>query len=168
MKQKEEIIKEFERIRDIPYSIALSPEEQSNDCLGKSIMLFEIFRDYGYEVRYRVCKIKWSTLNLPDEITSLPHNDECSHAYLEVKIGGFWKIIDPTWDKGLGKIFHINEWDGESDNEIAIPCLECLSPEDSANHVKNITTREAIIADLNESGQFYNALNNWLENCRNI
>jgi len=166
--QKDNIIKEFEMVRDIPYRIALTLEEQSDDCLGKAMMLFEILRNRGYEARYRVCKIRWSSLNLPEEITSLPHNDDCSHAYLEVKIGGVWKIIDPTWDKGLAKIFHINEWDGESDNEVAIPCLECLSPEDSERHIKNITTREAIIADLNESGEFYKAFNNWLEKYRNI
>jgi len=164
--EKEEIIKEFEKIRDIPYRIALSPEESSDDCLGKANRLFNVLKKYGYEVRYRICKIKWSTISLPKEIAALPHSDDCSHAYLEVNIEGEWKIIDPTWDKGLKNIFHVNEWDGKSDNELAIASLGYLSPEESINHIKNITTREAILSDLNESAEFYRALNNWLEKCR--
>jgi len=162
----DEIIKEFEKVRDIPYRIALFTDEPSNDCLGKAMILFEIFKKYGYEVRYRVCKIRWSDLNLPDEITIFPHDDNCSHTYLEVKIEEDWKIIDPTWDKRLKNIFYINEWDGKSSNEIAIPCLERLSPEESLEHIKNITTKEAILSDIKENYQFYKALNEWLEKRR--
>lgn len=160
------IIEEFEKIRDIPYRIALSPDEISDDCLGKAKRLLEIFNKYGYEARYRVCKIRWSSLNLPKEIANLPHSDGCSHTYLEVFIGDKWVIVDPTWDKGLKAIFHINEWDGKSDNEIAIIPLETLSPEESSEHIRNITTRETIIADLEESGKFYEAFNNWLDKIR--
>jgi hypothetical protein len=164
--QNEDIIKEFQKIRDIPFRIALSPGESSDDCLGKADRLFKIFKDYGYAVRYRVCKIKWSTLNLPEEVTKMPHDDNCSHTYLEVKIDGQWKIIDVTWDSGLKNFFPVNEWDDKPDNKLAIPCLECLSPEESLEYIKRITTNEAIIADLEENGQFYKAMNEWLEKCR--
>jgi len=156
--------KEFEKVRDIPYRIALSPDEVSDDCLGKAQKLFKILEESGYEVRYRLCKIRWSTMDLPKEVDEKPHDDDCSHAYLEVRIDGQWKLIDATWDRGLGKIFHINEWGEEQ--EMAIPCLERMSPEESVEHIKHITTREGIIADLEESGEFYRALNDWLEKCR--
>ena len=157
------IIKEFEKVRDIPYRIALLLDEPSGDCLGKAQLLFKIFEKYGYKVRYRICKIKWSSLNLPDEITKIPHDDNCSHAYLEVKINEDWKIIDPTWDKGLKNLFPINEWDGKSGTKLAIPSAETLTPEASLEHLKYITTLEGIESDLKENGKFYKALNEWLE-----
>jgi len=166
MKNKD-IKKEFERVRDIPYRIAMSPDEPSDDCLGKAQRLFEIFEDYGYEVRYRVCKIKWSSLDLPQEVTQMPHDDDCSHTYLEVKIGEQWKVVDATWDSQLKRFFPINEWGEEKDDEIAIPCLGCMSPQKSVEHIERITTKEAILSDLEESGEFYHALNEWLEKCRN-
>jgi len=160
------IIKEFEKVRDIPYRIALSPSETSNDCLGKANLLFKIFEKYGYKVRYRICKIKWINLNLPNEITKIPHDDNCSHAYLEVEIDEDWKIIDPTWDKGLKNIFLINEWDGKSNTKLAIPSIETLTPEESLKHLKYITTLEGIESDLKENGEFYKAFNDWLEMLR--
>ncbi|MDD3190544.1 MAG: hypothetical protein PHI66_02525 [Candidatus Pacebacteria bacterium] len=160
------IKKEFEKIRDIPYKIALFPDEPSDDCLGKAQGLFKIFEDYGYEVRYRVCKIKWSSLDLPQEVTQMPHDDNCSHTYLEVKINGQWRIVDATWDIGLKEFFPINEWDDKKDNEIAFPCFDCMSPRESEEHIKYITTKKAILLDIEESGKFYHALNEWLEKCR--
>lgn len=157
------IIKEFEKIRDIPYRIALLPNEPSCDCLGKAQLLFKIFKKYRYEVRYRICKIKWSSLILPDEITKIPHDDNCSHTYLEVKIGEDWKNIDPTWDKGLKKLFPINEWDGKSDTKLAIPPIEILTPEESSRYLKYITTPRGIESDLKKNSKFYRAINEWLE-----
>lgn len=156
------IVKEFEKIRDIPYRIPLSLEEVDECCTGKAKTFFEILNKAGYEVRYRICMFKWSDLNLPKEIQGIPHDDDCSHTYLEIKINGQWKIIDPTWDKGLKNIFHINEWDGKSDTEISLSANKILSPEESSEYLENILKPEAIIRDLKTSGEFYKAFNEWL------
>ena len=132
--ENRDIVKEFKKIRDIPFRIALSPRESADDCLGKAERLFKVFKKYRFEVRYRVCMIKWSTLNFPKEVTKMPHDDNCSHTYLEVKTNGKWKIIDATWDKGLKNLFPINEWGGKSDNKVAIPCFKILSPEESSEY----------------------------------
>lgn len=154
---------EFEKVRDIPYRIPLSLEEQDDCCSGKAEKLFRVLKGHGYEVRYRLCTFRWSDLNLPKEILEIPHDDESSHTYLEIKVDGRWKIIDATWDKKLKGIFNINEWDGKSDTEIAVPVIECLSPEKSLEYIKYISTPEAIVADFEINGEFYRAFNEWLE-----
>lgn len=160
------IIEEFKKVRDIPYRIPLSLEEPDECCSGKADRLFKIFQKGGYDVRYRLCTFRWSDLGLPKKIQDLSHDDESSHTYLEINIDGEWKIVDATWDKGLKDLFVVNEWDGKSDTEIAVPCVECLSPEKSLGYIKHISTPEAIKSDLKVNGDFYRAFNEWLENYR--
>jgi len=160
------IVEEFKKVRDIPYRIPLSIEEPDECCTGKTDMLFRIFKKGGYDVRYRLCTFRWSDLNLPKEIQGIPHDDESSHTYLEIRIDGEWRIIDATWDRKLKGIFNINEWDGKSDAEIAVPTRECLSPEKSLGYIKHTSTPEAITADLKVNGEFYKAFNEWLETKR--
>ena len=157
------IIKEFKKVRDISFRIPLSLEEPDECCSGKADILFKIFKKGGYDVRYRLCTFRWSDLNLPKEIKNIPHDDESSHTYLEIRIDREWKIIDATWDRKLKGIFNINEWDGKSDTEIAVPVIECLSPEKSLRYIKHISTPEVIITDLKVNGEFYKAFNEWLE-----
>jgi len=157
------IIKEFEKVRDIPYRIPLFPEEPDECCTGKAEMLFKVFKKGGYEARYRLCTFRWNSLNLPKEIQKVPHDDNSSHTYLEIKIDEQWKVIDATWDSKLKDIFNANEWDGKSDTEIAVNCIECLSPEESLEYIKHILTPEAIIFDLKVNRKFYKAFNEWLE-----
>jgi len=161
--KKINIIKEFEKVRDIPYRIPLSLKEPDECCTGKAKILLEILKKGGYDVRYCICMFKWSDLNIPKKIQDMPHDDECSHTYLEIKIDGKWKIIDPTWDKGLKSIFTVNKWDGKSDTQIALPAREYLSPEESSKYLEHILTPEAIAADLKTNGEFYKAFNEWLE-----
>jgi hypothetical protein len=167
MKNKKiDIVKEFKKVRDIPYRIPLSLDEKDECCTGKAEMLFKIFKNAGFDVRYRVCNFRWSSLNLPKELQDIPHENDCSHTYLEVKVNGGWKIVDATWDAELKAVFHINEWDGESDTEISLPPLKIMSPTESLEHLKHILTPEAISADLKTSGEFYKAFNEWLEKHR--
>lgn len=156
------IIEEFEKARDIPYRIPLTLEEPDECCTGKADMLFKELSKGGYNVRYRLCTFKWSSINLPKELQAIPHEDDSSHTYLEIEIDGKWKIIDATWDKGLRNLFVVNEWDGKSDTEIAVSCLECLSPEKSLEYIKHISNSEAIVSDLKVNGEFYQAFNEWL------
>lgn len=160
------IIDEFEKIRDIPYRIPPTPYESDDCCTGKSIRLQHILKDAGYAARYRICTFLWSDLDLPNEVREIPHENDSSHQFLEVKIGDEWKVVDPTWDKGLKSIFEINHWDGRSDTKIAVPMRRLLSPEESVRYIENISSEEAVIKDLKVNGDFYKAFNNWLVKLR--
>ena len=160
------IVEEFKKVRDIPYKIPLSSAERDDCCSGKADRLFRVFRENGYEVRYCVCTFKWSDLSLPSKLTQIPHDDECTHTYLEVKIDNRWIAVDASWDERLGDIFDINDWDGRSDTKIAVPIRECFSPELSAEYVQSSTTIEAIEEDLRKNGEFYQAFNRWLKEQR--
>lgn len=160
------IIEEFKKVRDIPYRIPLSLEELDECCTGKTDRLFKTFKEGGYNVRYRLCTFRWSSLDLPKKLQDIPYDDDSSHTYLEIEIDKEWKIVDATWDKGLKDLFVVNEWDGKSNTEIAVPYIECLSPEKSLGYIKHISTPEAIKSDLKVNSDFYRAFNEWLENYR--
>ncbi len=159
------IIRTFEKVRDIPYRIPLSLNEEDDCCSGKHKKLYDALTTQGYEVRYRVCAFVWSSLNLPFELSNVPHDNDCTHTYLEIKIDGSWKILDATWDKLL-KIFHINEWDGKSGTEIAVKPTRIFSPRKSLEIVMNSQTEEAIKKDLEINGKFYKGFNEWLDKNR--
>ena len=160
------VIKEFYKIRDVPYRIPLSLEEPDDCCSGKSSRLFKIFTEVGYDVRYRVCTFLWSDMNLSRELRIIPHEDECTHSYLEVKIENEWKIVDATWDKSLQGLFTINNWDGKSDTIVAVPVRKCFSTEESTKIMQESLTEQTIIDDLKKNGKFYKAFNKWLEGHR--
>ena len=160
-----DLILAFNSIRDIPYKIPLSSDEVDACCSGKHEKLFKLLIDRGYKVRYRVCAFVWSSLNLPSELEKIPHDDYCTHIYLEINLGGKWEILDATWDKGLKRIFHVNEWDGKSDTEIAVKPIKIFSPQKSLKIVKD-QNKEANEKDLEINGKFYKGFNEWLEKNR--
>lgn len=153
--------------RDIPYQIPLSCNEIDHCCSGKHERLIRVFKSAGYESRYRVCWFRWSDLKLPAEVASVPHDDDCSHVYLEVKIGERWYIIDATWDPGLASVLPVNEWIDGADMVVAVPAIKILSPEASAEFMTKITVHDTE-ADLDKHREFYRALNNWLSEIRDI
>ncbi|MCK5025100.1 MAG: hypothetical protein KAS15_00810, partial [Nanoarchaeota archaeon] len=136
-----------------------------NCCSGKHKKLFNLLTKQGYKVRYRVCVFLWSNLNLPQELEKIPHDDDCTHTYLEIYLDDTWKILDATWDSGLKNIFQINEWDGKSDTEIALEPIETFTPERSLEIVKN-QNESLIKKDLKINREFYKAFNGWLDENR--
>jgi hypothetical protein len=159
------IIDEFKIIRDIPYRIPLNYGEEDNCCSGKSTKLLKVLRDLGFKARYRVCVFLWSDLPLPEDLKKIPHDEDCTHTYLEVFLNDKWAIVDPVWDKGLKNIFHINNWDGRSDTEISLKPVKTFSLEKSLSIMEN-QTEEVINDDLSRNKTFYKALNEWLESQR--
>ena len=155
----------FNKIRNIPYRIPLKWGEEDNCCSGKSEKLFDLLTKEGYEVRYRVCVFLWESINLPEELQKIPHDKDCTHTFLEIKIDGEWKVLDSSWDKGLKNLFHVNEWDGKSDTQTAVKPIKILSPEKSLEIV-NEQDEEVITKDLEINGEFYKAFNEWLEKNR--
>ncbi len=159
------LLDSFQSIRDIPYKIPLTPNKEDTCCNGKHKKLKDLLIKQGFKVRYRVGSFLWSSLNLPSEVSNVPHDDLSSHVWLEVLIDGEWITIDATWDVGLKNIFHINEWDGKSNTEIAVKILEIFSPEKSAE-IMDGENDDGLLSDLKINGKFYKAFNDWLERKR--
>lgn len=155
----------FNSIRDIPYKIPLKWEEEDNCCSGKHEKLFNLLTKNGCNVRYRVCIFLWSSLNFPPELEKIPHSGECTHTYLEIKIGGIWKILDATWDSKLKDIFNVNEWDGKSVTGIAVKPIQIFTSKKSLEIVSN-NSKQDMEKDLQINGQFYKAFNDWIERIR--
>lgn len=159
------IISAFKKVRDIPYRIPFALGENDDCCSGKHRLLKDLFNKQGLEVRYRVCSFLWSSLNLPEKVAKIPHEDHSTHLYLEALINKKWVIVDATWDIGLKKIFKVNKWDGKSDTKLAVKPIDIFSPQKSAD-IMNSENYEEMKQDRKVNGKFYKALNKWLEEIR--
>jgi hypothetical protein len=158
-------IKAFEKVRDIPYSIPLSYDEDDDCCSGKSAKLLGLLTAQGCKVRYRVCVFFWNTLPLPKAVSGVPHDADCTHTYLEINIEGKWRVLDATWDKDLKSTFHVNKWDGKSDTQMAVTPTKIFAPTKSLSIVKK-QDRKTIEDDLSRNRDFYLAFNEWLNETR--
>lgn len=162
---KELAIKKFEEIRDIPYRIPLSKDEVDHCCIGKHILLYNELSKLGYSCRYRTCTFSWADFGLPENILEIPHEDACTHLYLEVK-DGKWKTLDCTWDKALTNILPVNDWDGVSHKKIVLPQEKICSLLESEQFMSSVYDDAVVEDDMAKSGQFYKALNDWLASQR--
>lgn len=164
--QKTNIAEKFKEIRDIPYKIPLSLQESDTSCSGKSKRLLKIFQESEYEARYRVCAFSWNDLKLSEELRAIPHENECTHVYLEVKIEGEWRIVDATWDMSLEGLLPVNEWGGKIEMVSAVPIRKCFSLEESAKIMQESSNKQVFVDDMQKNGKFYQAFNEWLEEYR--
>ncbi|MCK5123489.1 MAG: hypothetical protein KAQ87_05095 [Candidatus Pacebacteria bacterium] len=155
----------FNLIRDIPYKIPLKWKEEDNCCSGKHEKLFDLLTKQNCKVRYRVCVFLWNSLNLPLKLKKIPHDNDCTHTYLEIYLNNSWKVLDATWDKELKNLFYINEWDGKSNTEIAVKPIKIFTPQKSLKIV-NDQDENLIKKDLEVNKRFYKAFNNWLDENR--
>ena len=162
---KEAGIKVFKRIRDIPYRIPLNLSELDQCCSGKHIELKAELEKAGYTVRHRVCTFRWSSLDLPETLCKLPHQDTSTHSYLEILVGLEWITVDATWDTRISSILPRNTWDGSSKTPIAVAVEDIFSPEESEK-IMTQGSNEETLADLRINGEFYNGFNEWLEEVR--
>lgn len=160
----------FNQVRDISYRIPLALDETEGkyggSCLYKVELLKKLLETEGLECRYRIGTFLWSQLNLPEEVMQAEHNDNAEHVWLEVCINNKWIILDPTWDIGLAKIFSINSWDGISDTKPAVKSIEILDVSTSADIMDFDNYEEAFLEDLSINGEFYKALNTYLDQIR--
>jgi len=160
------IISTFNTVRDIPYRIPLSPGEEDFCCNGKHIMLKKLLSEQGHEVRYRVCSFLWSSLDLPSKVSSISHDDNATHLFLEVMINSKWVIIDASWDIGLKNILKVNEWDGKSNTEIGVTPIKIFAPQKSTEIMDADNNEASVQKDLEINGEFYKAFNDWLDETR--
>lgn len=160
-----DLVSIFNQVRDLPYRIRLSSGEKELSCGGKHCQLKKLFAQGGLESRYRVGTFRWSALNLPPALLAIPHKDEGTHVFLEVKIGRRWVPVDASWDTGLKNILPVNGWDGHSDCTVAVPIIEMFSPAKSEQIMRQ-WNQETISAEDKNNEQFYKAFNAWLEENR--
>lgn len=94
----QELIDAFYRIREIPYRIPLSLEEEDKCCSGKAKQLFAVCESLKIPCRWRVCEFLRSDVPMPEEVVRIPHDDLCTHVFLEIQINNERLIVDPTRD----------------------------------------------------------------------
>lgn len=111
----QDVIKEFEKIRDEPLNVI------NNRCWEKNLKLKNNFEKLGYKTKLAVCSFNWSEQKLPEKIIELPHEDLDYHLYLTIKINGLKLLVDASNDLLLPEY---NSWDGKSN------CNLCVLPKD--------------------------------------
>ena len=164
------LIEIFNKVRDIPYRIPIALDEiegeEGGNCLYKVELLKNLLEEKGLKCRYRLCSFLWSELNLAESVIQAEHNDNAEHVWLEVLIQNKWVILDPSWDIGLAKIFQINIWDGISDTKPAVKPMEIFDIDTSAAMMKFDDYEGELVKDLAVNGEFYKALNIYLDQIR--
>lgn len=159
----------FRLVRDIPYKIALRPNETDYCCGEKNKMLHQLLEELKMKVRFRECTFLWSDLNIPKKILKIPHKDKSAHIYLEVYLPKKkkWVAVDATWDSGLSDVLQVSEWDGESATSIAVkPLTKYSTKKSKRDEKKDEKDIKGVVKDLKQNKKFYIALNKWFESVR--
>jgi hypothetical protein len=147
----------FLAVRDIPYK--LDSRQNDSCCVSKTKLLGELLTRIGLQCQVWRSVFRWDETGMPPELVAIAPRPICNHIFLKVYIPEqqVWRIVDPTWDKGLNSFLPINEWDGLSDTQLAYPgaSLEFVSS------VEELDYRNFDVTDL-----FTKKLNNWYSSCR--
>jgi len=170
-----EAVEYFEFVRDIPFRLPVSVGDPDHSCLRKAVVLRPLLASLGLKTRYALCRFTWNSLNIPPSLKAIPHED-VSHIYLEVysEERARWMAADPTWDKGLASKLPVSEWDGKNDTAIAVKPTERLNPIESEGEIDKLIDMPElrkwlelpIDSPTKINGQFYQALNEWVESVR--
>jgi len=165
----------FERVRDMAYNHAASGDPQAvlegkrGSCAGKHLLLAEMFRCLGLQVRHLICTHTFNESPIPfsDEMQSLLRKVEISdvHDYLQLAVDGDWIDVDATWERCLRDYgFPVNdEWDGRS------PMLLSITAEEPRIADRDpVKLKEEILSHLTprQRGlrkEFLVALDTWVE-----
>lgn len=161
------LIKIFEKIKNINYEIPIEYNLQNSSCSWKAILLKNELEKLWIKSNFRVCSFYWKDLNLPIEILNVSHDDFSTHVYLEIEL--HWKniILDPTWDNWLKNIFSVNNWDWKSNTTIAVKVIDLYSIEKSNNIMKNLNKLD-FDKHIEKNKLFYKEINLYFKKIRNI
>lgn len=156
------LIKYFEKIRDLKYNIPLFFNEEAYNCSSKNKLLKEFLEENWYKVNYVVCIFYWEDLDLPENILNIQHTKDSMHVYLEVNLD--WNVIkiDSSWDIWLKNIFEISTWDWKNSTKIAVKEISKFSLEESKNIMEN-RKKEEIEKYLDYNRKFYKEINKYLK-----
>jgi len=136
---RQSMISVFSHIRDIPYSLRISPSNPETSpelllaagkgsCGPKHYLLAEMFRKLNLHVVYATIPFLWNDpdLHYPPELRKLAKRLPVAyHLACRVQVGCRWILIDATWDRPLAKAgFPVNDhWDGYSEMRWAVKLL---------------------------------------------
>lgn len=133
---EEQIIKIFEKVRDIKFGHIGSRDPMEiykagkGTCSGKNFLARELYKAVGLETKDMICLQRWKDLSwfpddeyglvdFPEELLKKLEEEEIVdfHNYVLVKIDGNWVQVDVTIDKDLQELGFRTEidWDGKSD-----------------------------------------------------
>jgi hypothetical protein len=165
----------FEFVRDIPFRMPLSIGDPDHSCLRKALVLKPLLHSVGLKTRYARCRFSWNSLDLPQSLKAIAHEDVV-HVYLEVysEERTRWIAVDPFWDKGLSSKLPVSEWDGKNDTAIAVKPTERLNPIESQEEFDRFIDLPGLQHWLKlprnspskVNGRFYHELNKWAESIR--
>ncbi len=162
-------VRYFRMVRDIPYRVPLSVEDQGYECVVKPEILEKLLQTLGLESRHIIAKFQWEDLGLPEKVVKHDHEDPETHEFLEVKIPetGEWVAVDPTWDsrishEGLPTL----EWDGKTGTGVGVETLEVLNPRESREFIEQDSVGEVRKDYFDRYREFFRALNRYLRSTR--
>jgi len=136
LSREQQIIRIFEKVRDIPFGTCGSREpldvyiNNKGTCSGKNFLLRELFKAVGMETKDMICLQRWKDLTWfpDDEYSVVKLSEDLLEMLAKVEIVDFhnyvmihpcdrWIRVDATIDLPLKKLgFHtVREWDGISD-----------------------------------------------------
>ncbi len=159
----EKRIELFDQARDVRFFLPYSPENAQNYCFPKHQRLKECLEKLGYFVEYGLCRFKWSEQIVSKRVLSIEHEDVEPHFYLRVLIGGEYKDVDCTFERGFPKS---NTWDGITSTPISVNYFEMVPvefiKEETAKFLENVKKK------IEKNGNFYKAVNDLFDRIRKI
>lgn len=166
----------FELVRRIPYRLTRwtgDPDSlfntQKGDCRHKAAAARRLFEKLGFQARQVMVVFDWANLPIPSRILQILPDTKSFHDSVEVRLGGKWMIVDPTWDPGLKAAgFPIMEkWDGVS------PTLEVTTAQNPVVRFDELGKNVDLYAyfkiarpQRKRTLEFNRAFNGWLEEVR--
>lgn len=181
---RENRVRVFERVRDIPYAVVLEIRNLSDgpreilkrncgSCTPKHFLLGRMFELMGIDVRYVTFPFSWNQprLSYPPALRMLAEALPAEyHLALHARIDNRWTIVDATWDAPLAKHgFPVNEsWNGTDDLRIALEYQDMIvheRAEEREAYVKEAKTAWRAEDNAREA-VFVEKLNAWLASLR--
>lgn len=166
MNKKQKAIELFKQVQSIPFYCLgeRDPEKMIEknkaSCSEKHLFLGRKLEKIGIPVKYLLIEFNWSETPVPKEIIAKKDSLIGYHLALKASIEGKWLIIDASWDEKLEKAgFPVTkDWKGDKDTKLAVKPLKIIELEEAPPEQIERT----------ENREFYNALNEWLEEQREI
>ena len=184
----EQIVKIFERVRDIRFGSISSRnpidvyKANKGTCSGKHFLIKELYKSIGLKTKDMICMQRWKDLiwfptdqyqvvrfskNLIKMLKKYEIID--FHNYLMILINEKWIQIDVTIDKPLKKLgfFTTENWDGKSD----MPLCFCGTSKiwdcgDNGMEQKRILVNQLPKKVRDARKEFLEQLTDWIDNLR--